>query len=460
MSDPNVTVYVVNYNYAAYLEKAIQSVLSQTHPSVEIIIIDDGSTDNSEEVLERFRGIKDLYIVYQKNSGLTAACNVALELARGRYVMRLDADDWLVDQAVEIMFAEMERNPSTVLVFPDYYIVDPDGEISSLVRRDAHPEDVALLDRPAHGACTLIKKEYLDEIGGYDVEINRQDGYDLWLKTIRHKEIRNVNVPLFFYRRHGSNLTTDEIGLFRARAELKKKHVDRLGLGNGEITAFIPVRGPALDPRSQPLRELGNKRLIDWTIECALDAERVGQVVISTPDNSVVAYVTKRYGKRVILHQRPGELAVINKSITASVTDWWISVGRDGVKSMGGVVLLYLEYPFRASFYIDKAVHTAELFDTNEVESIRRDSDIFYIHGREGLVPWHSSPTLRLERNELYRRTGGIHFLRPDRITQPNEEGAIRRVSHIEVDEKSSLAVRGALDWRIAELLARSTDNC
>ena len=79
----------------------------------------------------------------------------------------------------------LEKNDELALVFPDYYEIDENGDIIRQVRRHNFDKDVTLFDQPAHGACTMIRKDVLLEIGGYDETHNRQDGYDLWLNIIK-----------------------------------------------------------------------------------------------------------------------------------------------------------------------------------------------------------------------------------------------------------------------------------
>ena len=122
-------------------------------------------------------------------------------MARGRYLIRLDADDWLEKQAIELMFLELERNPEVNLVFPDYCMVDEKGQLKAHIRRSDHSSEVSLYDRPAHGACTMIRVDFLKRVGGYDTSFRKQDGYDIWLKAIVSGPVANINLPLFFYRR-------------------------------------------------------------------------------------------------------------------------------------------------------------------------------------------------------------------------------------------------------------------
>lgn len=166
MKTPLVTIYITNYNYGKYIKQAIDSVLSQTLDDFELIIIDDGSTDNSKEIIESYSGRSNVQIVYQQNKGLNVTNNVALKLATGKYIVRLDADDFFEKNALQVMTNVLEGDDDLGLVFPDYYLVDEDGNVLHTERRHSFDEDVTLLDMPAHGACTMIRKSFLQILGG------------------------------------------------------------------------------------------------------------------------------------------------------------------------------------------------------------------------------------------------------------------------------------------------------
>ena len=143
-------------------------------------------------------------------------------MSNAKYIMRLDSDDWLDPHALEIMVNILERNKKISLVFPDYYEVDKNGKIIGQVRRHDFKK-VKLLDQPAHGACTMIRKENLLDIGGYDEEFNCQDGYYLWLKFIKKYVVRNVNLPLFYYRQHQNSLTNNSKRILFNRSRIIRK---------------------------------------------------------------------------------------------------------------------------------------------------------------------------------------------------------------------------------------------
>jgi len=95
ITSPLVTVYITNYNYGRYLSQAIESVLNQTFTDFELIVVDDGSVDDSRDIIRQYQGHPKVRTIFQENQGLNKTNNIALRSARGKYIMRLDADDYL-----------------------------------------------------------------------------------------------------------------------------------------------------------------------------------------------------------------------------------------------------------------------------------------------------------------------------------------------------------------------------
>ena len=152
MHEVLVTVYITNYNYGAFIEQAVESVLHQTLQDFELIIIDDGSTDHSREIIERYERQSQISAIFQQNKGLNITNNIALRASRGKYIVRLDADDYFHPTALEKLSSKLESDPQLGLVFPDYYMVNADGEIIEEFKRHDFDQDVSLLDQAAYGA--------------------------------------------------------------------------------------------------------------------------------------------------------------------------------------------------------------------------------------------------------------------------------------------------------------------
>jgi glycosyltransferase involved in cell wall biosynthesis len=206
---PLMTLYILNFNYGDYIIKAVESAIDQDFGDFELIIIDDGSSDGSREKIRPYEGLTNVTVIYQSNKGLTTSANVALHLARGKYFMRLDADDWLETCALTVMTREMERTPDAVYLFPDYWLADKQGndylEVSAVAGFPGKDPAAA----PPHGACTLIRKDLLISCGGYDETIPKHDGSDLYKKLHPMGKALHVQERLFHYRRHGQNLSNE-----------------------------------------------------------------------------------------------------------------------------------------------------------------------------------------------------------------------------------------------------------
>jgi CMP-N-acetylneuraminic acid synthetase len=446
-----VTVYITNYNYGKYIKKAIESVFQQTFQDYELIIIDDGSIDKSMEIISFYEGRKNVRVVIQDNKGLTVSNNIALKLSNGKYIMRLDADDYLEPNALSVLVEILENDDNIALVFPDYFEVDEDGNLLRHVLRHDFAKNVTLYDQPAHGACTMIRTAILREVGGYDEAFLMQDGYDLWMKVIYKYSVRNVNKPLFNYRKHSLSLTKNENTLLKTRYSIIKKHVEMRGLTTPSVLAVIPVRGTEVDSRSLPLELLGDRCLIDWTIDAALNCDEIGMVIVTTTDQKVLDHVENRYCGKVICHKRTIESSRINTPIEQTLVEVLSCYYSAGYTGQGGIIILTIENPFRDSMYISKAINIKQLHDVDVVIGVRMDDDTFYMHDGSGLKP-RTPDKFRLERDELYRNVGGfslfdIGFFYKEKTLVTG------RFGHIILDQKAAFKIRSELDWIIARAI-------
>lgn len=449
MHTPRTTVYVTNHNYGRYLEQAIESVLSQTDQDFELLIIDDGSTDESRQILERYESREKVSVIYQQNRGLNVTNNIALKAARGRYLMRLDADDYLDPHALEVLATHLDKNPDVGLVFPDWYVVDEQGALLEVQRRHDFAQ-VTLLDQPAHGACTIIRRDCLLELGGYDEQFRCQDGYELWLRFTRRFKVSNVNLPLFYYRRHGNNLTQAEGRILDARAAILAKNADQAP--RIRTLAIVPVRGTASDPHSEVLRPLGSKRLIDWTLQPALASSAVCDVLVTTPDEAVLDYVTHRYGDHVITVRRDPKLARQNTRLEDSLFHALEQYGV-GRPPPDALMTLFVESPFRTPDMLNTAVDVMRLFGTDSVVSVRQEPGIFYKHNGSGLVPVVPLDIVRLEREDLYREAAQIYLTRLDEL-QRTRRLIGGKIGHFIVRTEAAFRLRAEHDWAVAEYQA------
>lgn len=448
--NPHVTVYLTNHNYGRYIARAIDSVLAQTMQDFELIVIDDGSTDDSRSVIERYTSNPKIVTVFQENKGLNVTNNIALRAARGEYVIRLDADDWLDPHALQVMSAMLDRDAGLGLVFPDYYTVDVEGRVIEMVRRHDFA-DVDLHDQPAHGACTMARRAALLEIGGYDESFRCQDGWDIWIRLIQHYRVANVNLPLFYYRQHAKSLTRDETNLLKTRAEILGRQAERKGSTLSAI-AVVPVRGSRYEPGSIALQPLGDRTVLDWTLDAALDSDRIKTLGVSSPDREILDHVARRYGNRVVRVERTADLARLNTHIEDTVFHALSQMETNGARAQA-VAVLYAECPFRTARQIDMAVDMLGLFETDTVVGVRPETDIFYAHNGKGLQQVRSTNGLRLEREEIYRGAGKLYLVRREYLEKTRKLTG-GRVGHVVIEPHAAIQLTSEWEFEIARYWA------
>ncbi|MFO0752756.1 MAG: glycosyltransferase [Thermodesulfovibrionales bacterium] len=442
---PKVTVYITAHNYGRFLPQAVESVLKQTLRDWELIIIDDGSTDDTAEVLKTYSDHFRIRIIHQeKPQGLPISCNNALKSANGDYIIRLDADDFFDENALLVLSSVLDSHPEVGLVYPDYYHMSEDGEILELVRRKKVDEDARLLDLPAHGAGTMIRVAALKELNGYNETIRCQDGYDLWIRFIHKFKVYNVNLPLFYYRRHGNNLTNNTGKILSTRRKIKRDFVrERFKYDMPGVLALIPARGNCL-----PMRELSGRPMISYTIEEVKKAEAVERMAVVTEDDAIARYCAS-CGVEVIL--RPQRLAAPNTPVEPSILFALDTlVQREGY-SPDIVVMPHINSPLKKAAHIDEAVDTLLIFKTDSVISVCEDRMFHYQHRYNGLEPLFKQRQLRLEKESLYAENGALYVSLRDTVSSVNFLG--ESVGHIEMEEEFSVHVDRDFDFWLAEKL-------
>lgn len=435
---PLVTIYITNFNYAKYIENAIQSVLNQTFQNFELFIIDDGSTDNSKKIIENFRSHPKISIVYQKNKGLNSSNNVAIKLSRTNFLIRLDADDFLNENAISIMYQKLSSDKELGLVFPDYYVIDEKGSIIHEKKRHDFKK-VTLFDQPAHGACTMIRKNFLKKLGGYSKNFDRQDGYELWLKMMKHK-VYSINLPLFYYRQHGNNLTKDKNQLYKTRHKIIKKHINKLSIRKKKHLAIVPVR--LMEEDSFLLKSILNSSLIELTINKIKKNNFFEDIVITSPNSQLLKDTKKRYINSVKFYQRPQNLAEYNVPIDKTV-DFVLKKLKP--KKYDTISIINCEYPTRESFYFENAVNTLYLHNADSAISVTEENSNFYLHLGDGLVPMQTNRNLRQEREYIYREIGGIHVVKGSYFYKYKKILG-QKNTHIVIDNESATKINDDKD--------------
>ncbi|MFC2043814.1 glycosyltransferase [Chloroflexota bacterium] len=452
-----ITVYIPIYNYGAYLKEAVDSVLRQTYDDWELIIIDDGSTDDTPEVLTQFKGNPKIRIYHQENQGLTKTNNKAIELARGRYIMRLDADDYLDDNALLVLTNVLDRKAAVSLVYSDYFVISEEGAILRLERRNKVYEDDQLLDLPSHAACTMLRKSCLVELGGYNEDIPRQDGYDLWIRLIQKYQVDNVNLPLFYYRRHTGSMSASMDKILRTRQQIKRAHVAKLGKKPPKVLAIIPVRADATPtPLLPALRPLAGKPVLDYTINAAVESGVLDKIVVTSDSQAILEYA--EHFKSIKAISRSKELSRPHSPIEPTVIYVLSELEKREAYKPDAVMLLFITSPLRESRHIQKAIDTLQIFKCDSVVSVYENSGYFYRHGTHGLEPIIREKKLRLEREAFYADNGAIVLSWVNAINPENFIG--HTVSYIQMTPEESFQIDTDFEfWLVEQILQQRQAN-
>ncbi len=210
-----VSVIITCHNYARYLSRAIRSAINQSldKKDYEIIVVDDGSTDETRKVMKTYSGkIKPL--ILKENVGLAAARNEGIKSALGRFVVNLDADDYMDENLLHIEMTFLNFNPAWDAVSCDYFLVDED---------EKHIGRISGAEKPI--ACgVMFRTDLLFEVGLYDENFKLREEEDLRLRFEKNHFIRNIELPLYRYRKHDNNMTNNKKKMDEYKKALKKKH--------------------------------------------------------------------------------------------------------------------------------------------------------------------------------------------------------------------------------------------
>jgi glycosyltransferase involved in cell wall biosynthesis len=221
-NSPVVTVIMPAYNAELYLAEAIESVLSQSYAALELIVVNDGSTDRTEEIIQRFA--PSVYSARQAHQGVAAALNCGLQLARGEYISFLDADDlWAIDK-LAIQVQVLQAEPALSLVFGSMQQFDS----PELAKGNSTPLHVQEISHPAYVKGTaLIRRSLFDHIGWFDSRWQVGEFIDWYLRAQDAGAQSRMLDDLALYRRsHQGNMTAhmrnerlDYVRIIQARRE-------------------------------------------------------------------------------------------------------------------------------------------------------------------------------------------------------------------------------------------------
>ncbi len=203
--DPLVSIIIPCYNGEAYLQAAIESALAQSYRPVEILVVDDGSTDRSSAIAQKF----PVRYIWQENRGLTASRNRGIRESRGNYIVFLDADDLLKPEAIEAGLRVLAQHPECSITVGDHLFVAEDGSHLADSRKEclakSHYEALLKSNFIEMISSVLFRRRVLEDVGGFDTRLRVAEDYDLYLRIARDYPICCHPTVVAEYRMHQAN---------------------------------------------------------------------------------------------------------------------------------------------------------------------------------------------------------------------------------------------------------------
>lgn len=293
MTHPTFSVVVPAYNASPTIASAVRSVLAQSRDDFELIVADDGSTDDTAEQVHAFESDRRVKLIRQENAGPAAARNAAIANACGRYVSFLDSDDLLMPNYLEVMGGALDTHKHADLAYTKAWVLD--NATRRIRRRSAlegkrtpvrPPQEPSaflalLLKRNFIFVSTTVRRSVFDEVGGFDTHLRRAHDYEMWLRIAANGH-RVVRVPgrHAIYRARDDSLSSDQTLVLKSLREIQRKVAEEYdvsdsirSIARGHMKRFDAV---------VKIRE-GNKRAAPLYMRAAMRLIQVKQARLPGP---------------------------------------------------------------------------------------------------------------------------------------------------------------------------------
>ena len=254
-----VSIIIPSYNYSQYISDAINSILEQTYPHWEIIVVDDGSMDNTADVVARFTAQDSrIKYYYQQNQGLSAARNTGIYLSQGEYLQLLDADDYLSPTKLELQVKVLAANPKIALVYGDTYNFQHSND--STVPREMKKLNLHMAPTSGQGlelamhlaydnvflpGNPLFRKALAKQIGAFDEQLFSLEDWHFWYRGVLQGVTYmydNQCGTEFFARTHGSNMSGNRYKMWKYKIQARESLIYML--------KGMPQEGETLDVKA------------------------------------------------------------------------------------------------------------------------------------------------------------------------------------------------------------------
>ncbi|MDV2469864.1 glycosyltransferase [Acinetobacter chinensis] len=243
---PLVSVIIPCYNHEKFIQESIQSVMDQTYSRMELIVIDDGSKDNSVQKIEEMRSacesrFEHFQFIFRENRGLSRTLNQGLSLAHGDYFSTVASDDIMLPEKTVTQLDVFKKDPLITAVFGAHQYIDDESKVVS-VKKGAYREfsfqEIFYHQHDIPASSQMIRLSYLRDIGGYN-ENTKVEDWDLWLR-LTESGAKLVYIPdvIVGYRMHDNNLSKDKSLMFNEVFNIVQRYKDKKGFPYAEYKVF------------------------------------------------------------------------------------------------------------------------------------------------------------------------------------------------------------------------------
>ena len=215
---PLVSVVIPCYNHGAFLGEALRSIGAPA-ATTEIVVVDDGSTDSTSDVVATFETSRPFRCVRQRNAGLAAARNRGLRESRGQFVVFLDADDRLAEGAIDLGVSVLNEHPECAFVFGRCRMMDRQGNVldtpvQARIVRD-HYRELLRRNYIWMPGMVMFRRDALERVGGFNPAVNASADYDVYLHIARHHPVYDHGKVVAYYRKHDANMSGNAARMLR-----------------------------------------------------------------------------------------------------------------------------------------------------------------------------------------------------------------------------------------------------
>lgn len=445
---PKVSVYIPSHNYGHFLSDAIKSVLSQRYKNWELLLINDGSSDNTQEIFERYADGAQIRTFNTGGIGLPAVCNFAISQSTGDFIVRLDGDDLLDPYFLLVLTAELIDDPSLVLVFPDLIFIDENGEVIGEERRASLWDQNLVPTEPPNGACMLIRKSLFEEVGLYRTDLGAQDGLDLWLKVKDKFKTKNINIPLFSYRKHETNLTSKTSKIDNARRRIKRDFCDKELSHLTPVVAFIPCRAEHDYTKNVWRETVSNKSLLEHSIDACLASPLINYVAVGCDNDEVLDVVRSYNDKRLHFFKRRKEDTLQPSGIMNFIQQ---SLAKIDPELRGVSLVKYSQTPFLKTETLEEALFSTLVYGANSAEGVIIVKGRLYRRRGDGLERIPEKYGSSKDLGAIYRDANVLSVFRNTNLS--SDELLQSPVVNFEISEREAFFVNSAEALQVARIL-------